>query len=326
MPLDRRRLLSLAAALPFVPYCMVPHRAWAQAWPTRPVRLLVGFVAGGPNDILARIIAQWLSERLGQPFVVENLARSNDATATVVGAPPDGHTLLLVGPANAIETASGTDPGFDFVRDIALVAGLTREALVMVVHPSVRAQTVTEFIADAKAAPGTIRMAMTSAGSAPLVTGNLFVAMTGVDLAPVTYVGGAPALRDLVAGKVAVMFEPMSASIGPIRAGKLRPLAVTTAVRTPALPDVATVAETVPGFEASAVTGIGAPRGTPTEVIARLNTEINAAFADPAMRTKLADTGGSVLPGPPAAFGALFAEEIDNWRRRLKLGAAVEKN
>jgi tripartite-type tricarboxylate transporter receptor subunit TctC len=321
MKLPRRQFLQLAtaAALP-----MLPRAAFAQAYPSRPVRLLVGFVAGGPNDILARLIAQWLSERMHQAVVVENLpgASSSDATEVVVRAPADGYTLLLVGPANAINASFDPHPGFNFVRDIAPVAGLTREALVMVVHPSVQAKTVAEFIAAARAEPGKIRMASTSPGSAPNVTGGLFVAMTGVDLVAVTYEGGAPALRDLVAGKVAMMFEPMSASIGPIRAGKLRPLAVTTAARAPALPDIPTVAETVPGFEASAVTGIGAPRNTPAEVIARLNSEINAAFADPVMKARLADTGGSLLPGTPAEFGKLFATEIDNWAGRIKLSGA----
>ncbi len=314
--MQRRRFLSLAAAAAFAG---TPGRTRGQTYPRAPVRIIVGFVAGGPNDILARLIAQWLSGRLGQPVVVENIARSNDATLAVVEAPADGSTLLLVGPANAIDAASTTHAAFDFLHDIAPVAGLTREALVMAVHPSLSAQDVAAFIADAKAAPGAIRMAMTSAGSAPHVTGNLFVAMTGVELVAVPYAGGAPALRDLVAGKVAVMFEPMSAAIGPLRAGTLRPLAVTTAARAPTLPGIPTVAETVPGFEASAVTGIGAPRSTPPEVIARLNAEINAAFADPAMRAKLADTGGSVLPGTPAEFGETFTSEIENWRRRLEL-------
>jgi tripartite-type tricarboxylate transporter receptor subunit TctC len=314
----RRQFLHLAAGAVALP----PRIASAQTYPARPVRLLVGFVAGGPSDILARLIAQWLSERLGQPIVVENLpgAASRDATQVVVRAPADGYTLLLVGPANAIDAAFNPRPGFDFARDIAPVAGLTREALVMVVHPSVQAKTVAEFIATAKADPGKIRMGSTSPGSAPNVTGGLFVAMTGVDLAAVIYDGGAPALRDLVAGKVAMMFEPMSASIEPIRAGKLRPLAVTTAVRAQALPDIPTLAETVPGFEASAVTGIGAPRDTPAEVIARLNTEINAAFADPVMRVRLADTGGSLLPGSPADFRKLIADETEKWAKVI--GAA----
>jgi tripartite-type tricarboxylate transporter receptor subunit TctC len=315
MTVHRRHFLSLAAAA----FAAPPRIALAQSYPARPVRLVVGFVAGGPNDILARLIAQWLSERLGQPFIVENMARSNDATAAVIAAPADGYTLLLVGPANAIDNASHKNTGFDFLRDIAPVAGLTREALVMAVHPSLPAQSVAAFVANAKAAPGTIRMAMTSPGSAPYVTGKLFVAMTGVDLVAVPYAGGAPALRDLVAGQVAVMFEPMSASVGPIRAGRLRPLAVTTATRAPALPDVPTVAETVPGFEASAVTGIGAPRDTPAEVVARLNAEVNAAFSDPAMKARLSETGGSVLPGTPAEFDTLFAREIENWARRMML-------
>jgi tripartite-type tricarboxylate transporter receptor subunit TctC len=314
----RRQFLHLAAGAAAL--LSVLRTARAQTYPARPIRLLVGFVAGGPSDILARLIAQWLSERLGQSIVVENLpgAASRDATQVVVRAPADGYTLLLVGPANAIDASFDPHPGFDFTRDIAPVAGLTREALVMVVHPSVQAKTVAEFIAAAKADPGKIRMASTSPGSAPNVTGGLFIAKTGVDVVAVIYDGGAPALRDLIAGKVAMMFEPMSASIGPIRAGKLRPLAVTTAVRTPALPDIPTLAETVPGFEASAVTGIGAPRDTPAEVIARLNTEINAAFADPLMKARLADTGGSLLPGSPADFRNLIADETEKWAKVIK--------
>jgi tripartite-type tricarboxylate transporter receptor subunit TctC len=314
----RRQFLHLAAGAATLP--VVSRTTRAQTYPARPVRLLVGFVAGGPSDILARLIAQWLSERLGQPIVVENLsgAASRDATQVVVRAPADGYTLLLVGPANAIDAAFNPPLGFDFARDIAPVAGLTREALVMLVHPSVQAKTVAEFVATAKADPGKIRMASTAPGSAPNVTGGLFVAMTGVDLVTVIYDGGAPALRDLVAGKVAMMFEPMSASIEPIRAGKLRPLAVTTAVGTQALPDIPTLAQTVPGFEASAVTGIGAPRDTPAEVIARLNTEINAAFADPVMKARLADTGGVVLPGSPDDFRKLITDETEKWRKVIR--------
>jgi tripartite-type tricarboxylate transporter receptor subunit TctC len=288
------------------------------------VRFVVGFPAGGPNDILARLMAQWLSERLGQPFVVENQpgASSNIATEAVVRAPADGHTLLLVGPANAINASLYGNLNFNFMRDIAPVAGITREPLVMLVHPSVPARTVPELIAHAKANPGRIRMATTGNGSSPHVAGVLFTMMAGIDLALVPYAGGGPALKDMIGGQVQMMFEPMSASIAAIRTGKLRALAVTTATRSAALPDVPTMGEFVPGYEASAVTGIGVPRSTPAEIVERLNAEINAAFADPGMRTRLAGTGGTMLPGSPADFGRLIAEETEKWAKVIKFSKA----
>jgi tripartite-type tricarboxylate transporter receptor subunit TctC len=318
MLLPRRRILQLgvcAAALPFS-----PRIAQAQAYPTRPVRFVVGFVPGGPNDILARLIGEWLSDRLGQPFVVENLpgASSNTATEAVVRAPADGHTLLLIGPANAINASLFPNLSFDIRRDIAPVAGLTREALVLVVHPAVPAPNVPQLIAYARANPGKIRMAMTSSGSSPHVSGKLFQLMTGVEVTEVPYEGGGPALRDLIAGRVDIMFEPMSASIRPIRAGSLRALAVTTTARSEALPDVPTMGDVVPGYEASAVTGVGVPRNTPPEIIDTLNKAINAAYVDPKMKARLADTGGGVLPGSPAEFGAILAEEIEKWARVVK--------
>jgi tripartite-type tricarboxylate transporter receptor subunit TctC len=318
MLLPRRRILQLgvcAVALPFG-----PRIAQAQAYPTRPVRFVVGFVPGGPNDILARLIGEWLSDRLGQPFVVENLpgASSNTATEAVVRAPADGHTLLLIGPANAINASLFPNLSFDIRRDIAPVAGLTREALVLVVHPAVPALNVPQLIAYARANPGKIRMAMTSSGSSPHVSGKLFRLMTGVEVTEVPYEGGGPALRDLIAGQVDIMFEPMSASIRPIRAGSLRALAVTTTARSEALPDVPTMGDVVPGYEASAVTGVGVPRNTPPEIIDTLNKAINAAYVDPKMKARLADTGGGVLPGSPAGFGAILAEEIEKWARVVK--------
>jgi tripartite-type tricarboxylate transporter receptor subunit TctC len=304
-----------AAALPFS-----PRIAQAQAYPTRPVRFVVGFVPGGPNDILARLIGEWLSDRLGRSFVVENLpgASSNTATEAVVRAPADGHTLLLIGPANAINASLFPNLSFDIRRDIAPVAGLTREALVLVVHPAVPAPNVPQLIAYARANPGKIRMAMTSSGSSPHVSGKLFRLMTGVEVTEVPYEGGGPALRDLIAGQVDIMFEPMSASIRPIRAGSLRALAVTTTARSEALPDVPTMGDVVPGYEASAVTGVGVPRNTPPEIIDTLNKAINAAYVDPKMKARLADTGGGVLPGSPAEFGAILAEEIEKWARVVK--------
>jgi tripartite-type tricarboxylate transporter receptor subunit TctC len=294
--------------------------ASAQSYPVRPVHLIVGFPAGGPNDILARLMGQWLSGRLGQPVIVENQpgASGNIATEAVVRAPADGYTLLLVGPANAINPSIYDNLNHSFLRDIAPVAAITREPLVMLVHPSVPAKTVPEFIAYAKANPGGVKMASTGNGSSPHVSGLLFKMMTGVDFTVVHYAGGGPALKGMTEGQTQVMFEPMSASIGPIRSSKLRALAVTTAKRSEALPDVPTLGESVPGYEASAVTGIGAPANTPAEIIDRLNREINAAFTDPAMKTRLLDTGGAVIPGSPADFRRLMAEETEKWAKVIK--------
>jgi tripartite-type tricarboxylate transporter receptor subunit TctC len=316
--LPRRRFLHLAAAAAV--FQGVSPMASAQDYPTRPVRFIVSFPAGGPNDILGRLMAQWLSERLGQPFVVENRpgASGNIGTELVVRAPPDGYTLLLVGPANAISGSLNANLSFDFLRDIAPVAGITREPLVMVVHPSVPVKSATEFVAYAKANPGKLKMASTGNGSSPHVTGELFKMMTGVDVVVVHYAGGGPALKAMIEGQAEMMFEPMSAAIEPIRSGKLRPLGVTTAARAQALPEVATVGESVPGYEASAVTGIGVPRNTPAEIIGRLNQAINAAFADATMKARLADTGGAVLPGSPADFGKLLVEETEKWAKVIK--------
>jgi tripartite-type tricarboxylate transporter receptor subunit TctC len=314
MTLPRRRFLHLAAA------AMLPARAaQAQAWPVRPIRLVVGFVAGGRNDILARLIAEWLTARFGQPVVVENNASSNAATAMVAHAPADGYTLMLIGPANAIGVMLSKNLDFDFRRDLMPVAGITREALAMVVNPSVPAADVHALFAYAQANPGTVKMAETGVGTSPQVAGELFRIMTGFDVVTVQFVGGAAALRALVGGEVQVMFEPISASIGPVRAGKLRALAVTTAERIPALPEVPSMAAVLPGFEVSAITGIAAPRATPAEIVERLNAEINAAYADPAMVARFAETGGEVLAGSPAAFGKLFGGEIAQWARLLKL-------
>jgi tripartite-type tricarboxylate transporter receptor subunit TctC len=284
------------------------------------VRLIVGFPAGGPNDILARRMGQWLSERLGRSFVVENRpgASGNIATEAVAHAPPDGYELLLVGPANAINASLYDNLSVNFMRDIAPVAGITREPLVMVVNPSVPAKTVPELIAYAKANAGTIKMASTGNGSSPHVAGELFKMMTGIDMAVVHYAGGGPALKALIGAQVQVMFEPVSAAIDSIRTGKLRALAVTTATRSEALPGTPTISETVPGYEASAVTGIGAPKLTPIDIIDRLNKEINAAFADPKMMARLAGDGGTMLPGSPADFGRLMAEETEKWARVSK--------
>jgi len=313
-----RRLLLRSAMAGLLPFGA--RFAQAQGYPTSPLRLVVGFPAGGPNDTLARLIAEWLSRRLGQTVAVENQPGNagNVATAAVVRAVPDGYTLLLVGPANAISASIPEKLDFVFLRDIAPVGGITREPLVLLVHPAVPARSVAELTAYAKANPGKVRLASTGAWSSPHVSGELFRMLTGVSVEIVQYAGGGPALKALAAGEAQMMFEPMSAAIGFVRAGKLRALAVTTARRSPALPDVPTVADAVPGYEASAVTGVGVPRGTPAAIVERLNAEINAAFADAAMRAKLLDTGGMVLPETPAEFGKLLADETEKWGKVVR--------
>jgi len=319
---SRRSVLSLAGGAALL--AAGADVADAQAYPAGPGRLLVGFPAGGPNDILGRLIAAWLSERLRQPFVVENLpgASGNIATEAVVRARPDGQTLLLVGPANTISASLYPRLGFDFLRDIAPVAGITREPLVMVVHPSVAATTVPRFIADARAEPARFKLASTGNGSSPHVSGELFKMLAGLDLPVVHYAGGGPALKAMIEGQAQVMFEPMSAAIEPIRSGKLRPLAVTTAARAAALPDVPALADALPGYEASAVTGIGAPGATPAGIVATLNAAVNAAFADAAMSARLAETGGAPLAGSPAEFGRLLVEETAKWAKVVKAAGA----
>ncbi len=293
-------------------------------YPTRPVRLIVGFTPAGATDILARLIGQWLSERLGQPFVVENRpgAGSNIGTEAVVRAPADGHTLLLVAPANAINATLYDKLNFNFIRDIAPVAGLIRVANVMEVNPSVPAKTLAEFIAYAKANPGKINMASAGNGSQQHVAGELFKMMAGVDMVHVPYRGGGPALIDLLGGQVQLFFGTTASTIEYIRTGKLRALAVTTATRSQALPDVPTVAEFVPGYEASSWYGIGAPTGTPAEIVDKLNQEINAGLADPKIKARLADMGGTALAGPPAEFGKLIADETEKWAKVVKFSGA----
>jgi len=325
MTLLRRRLLGFAAMAAALP--ILPRTAHAQSYPTRPIRLVVGFPAGGPNDILGRLVAEWLSARLGQPFEVENQPGNsgNIATASVVRAAPDGYTLLLCGPANAISAALPDKLDFVFLRDIAPVGGITREPLVLLVHPAVPANSVAELIAYAKAEPAKVRMASTGAWSSPHVSGELFKMLTGIAVETVHYAGGGPALRELAAGNAQMMFEPMSAAIGPVRASRLRALGVTTATRSAALPDVPAVADTVPGYEASAATGIGAPRGTPAEIVERLNREINAAFADAAMKARLTDTGGMPLPGTPAEFAKVLADETEKWGKVVRFASGGAK-
>jgi tripartite-type tricarboxylate transporter receptor subunit TctC len=284
------------------------------------VRVIVGFAAGGPNDILARLIGQWLSERLGQPFVIENRlgAGSNIATEAVVRAPPDGYTLLLVGSPNAINATLYDKLNFNFVRDIAPVASFIRGALVMVVHPSVPAQTVPEFIAYAKANPGKLSYGSGGVGGITHITPELFKMMTGVNMVHVPYRGVAPALTDLLGGQVQVLFTNPAQTIEYIRAGKLRALAITTATRSEALPDIPTVEEFVPGYEASSIFGFGAPKNTPAEIIDKLNKEINAGLADPKIKARLADLDGTVLVGSPADFGKLIAEETEKWGKVIR--------
>jgi tripartite-type tricarboxylate transporter receptor subunit TctC len=269
-------------------------------------------------------MGQWLSGRLGQPVIVENRpgASGNIATEAVVRAPGDGYTLLLVGPANAINPSIYDNLNHNFLRDIAPVAAITREPLVMLVHPSVPAKTVQEFVAYAKANPDQVKMASTGNGSSPHVSGLLFKMMAGVDVTVVHYAGGGPALKGMIEGQAQVMFEPMSASIEPVRSGKLRALAVTTATRSDALPDIPALGEAVPGYEASAVTGIGAPANTPAEIIDKLNKEINAAFTDPAMKARLLEIGDTALPGSPADFGRLMAGETAKWAKVIKSSSA----
>jgi tripartite-type tricarboxylate transporter receptor subunit TctC len=284
------------------------------------VRVIVGFAAGGPNDILARLIGQWLSERLGQPFVIENRlgAGSNIATEAVVRAPPDGYTLLLVGSPNAINATLYDKLNFNFVLDIAPVASFIRGALVMVVHPSVPAQTVPEFVAYAKANPGKLSYGSGGVGGITHITPELFKMMTGVNMVHVPYRGVAPALTDLLGGQVQVLFTNPAQTIEYIRAGKLRALAITTATRSEALPDIPTVDEFVPGYEASSIFGFGAPKNTPAEIIDKLNKEINAGLADPKIKARLADLDGTVLVGSPADFGKLIAEETEKWGKVIR--------
>jgi len=317
--LARRRFLYLAGGAVVAPTAVSPF-AWAQTYPTRPVRWIVGFAAGGLNDVLARLVGQALSDRFGQTFVIENRAGAggNVATEVVVNAPADGYTLLLIGSSNTINPTLYRKLNFNFSRDIMPVASLIRVPLVMVVHSSFPARTVPEFIAYAKANPGKINMASGGTGVAPHVAGELFKMMAGVDMVHVPYRGAAPALTDLLGGQVQVMFDGISTSIEHIRAGRLRALAVTTAVRSEVLPEIPTVGEFVPGYEASTIGGMGAPRNTPAEIVERLNKEVNATLTDPLMKARLADLGASVLTGSPADFSKLLAEEIEKWGKVVR--------
>jgi tripartite-type tricarboxylate transporter receptor subunit TctC len=284
------------------------------------VRLVVGFAPSGTTDIVARLVGQWLSERLGQSFIIENRpgAASNLGTESVASAPPDGHTLLMVTTTNAINAALYDRPNFNFIRDIVPVAGIVRAPNVMEVHPSVPARSVTEFINFARASPGKISMASAGIGTPAHVAGELFKMMAGVDLVHVPYRGAAPALNDLLGGHVQVQFDALPSSIEHIRAGKLRALAVTTTARSGALPDIPTVAEFVAGYEASGWFGVGAPRNTPARIIERINAEMHAALADSGIATRLAEIGGTALPGSPADFGKVIADDIEKWGKVVR--------
>ena len=318
MKLPRRKFLHLAAGAAALP--ALPRVASALGYPTRPVHLLVGFAAGGPLDTSARLIGQWLSERLGQQFVIENRpgAGSNLATEIVARAAPDGYTLLEASAANAWNAALYDNLSFNFIRDIALVAGVRRAAGVMEVNPSVPVRTVPEFIAYAKANPGKINMATGGAGSAPHLYGELFKMMAGVDLVTVNYRGSAPALPDLIAGQVQVMFDVVISSIGHIRAGKLRPLGVTTTARLDVLPDVPPISDFLPGYEASSWDGIGAPVNTPPEIVGILNKQVNAALADPTFKARLADLGAEPFAGSPAEFGKFIVDYTEKWGKLIR--------
>jgi tripartite-type tricarboxylate transporter receptor subunit TctC len=314
----RRHVLHLAAGAAALP--AVSRISWAQPYPSRPVRIIVGFAPGGGNDIAARLIAHWLSERLGQQFIVENRpgAGSNIATEAVVRAPADGYTLLLVAVANATNATLYDNLNFNFMRDIAPVAGLLRVPNVVEVNLSVAAQTLPEFIADTKANPGKVNMGSGGSGGPVHMTGELFNMMAGLKMLHVPYRGEALALTDLIGGQVQVVFGSVPASIQHIRAGKIRALAVTTSTRSELLPDLPTVADFVPGYESSTWYGIGAPKRTPAEIIERLNVEINDALADPTLRARLADLGGAAIGGSPADFGRLIAADIEKWAKVVK--------
>jgi len=318
MKLPRRRFLHLAAGAAALP--AASRFAWAQAYPARPVRLIIGYPPGSGPDINARLIGQWLSERLGQPFVIDNRpgAGSNIGTEAVVRAPADGYTLLIAASANASNATLYDKLDFNFIRDIAPVASFTRAPFVMEVHPSVPAKTVPEFIAYAKGNPGRINMASSGNGTVPHLAGELFKMMTGVDMVHVPYRGGTAALVDLLRGQVQVRFGSLTESIQYIKDGKLRALAVTTASRSEVLPDIPTVGEFLPGYDASAWTGVGAPRNTPAEIIEKLNREINAGLEDPKLKARCTDQGLAAFVGSPADFGKFIVDETEKWAKVVR--------
>src|SRR5262245_7825991 len=322
LTLPRRTFLHLTACAATLP--VVPRIAWAQTYPARPVRLIVGFAPGGATDIAARLVGQWLSEQFGQQFVIENRtgAATNIATEAVVRAPADGYTLLTVTAGNAFNATLYDKLEFNFLRDIAPVAGIIRSPLVMQVNPSFPAKTVAEFIAYAKSNPGKISYGSGGVGTSLHVAAELFKMMTGVEMTHVPYRGGAPAMTDLMGGQIQVLFNPVPESMEHIKAGKLRPLAVTSATRSDVLPDLPTVADFVPGYEASALQGIGAPRNTPADIVDRLNKEVNAGLADPKLRARFTDLGATTLLGSAADFGKFMADETEKWAKVIKFAGA----
>jgi tripartite-type tricarboxylate transporter receptor subunit TctC len=318
LPLQRREFITLLGGTAALP--TASRFAWAQAYPTRPVRMIVPFGPSGTTDIVARLIGQWLSEHLGQQFVVENRpgGAGNIGTEAVVRSPADGYTLLMIDVSPAINATLFNKLNFDFIRDVAPVANIVRVPNVMVVNPAFPAKTVPEFIAYAKANPGKISLASAGIGTVNHLSGELFKAMAGVDMAPVPYRGGGPAIADLLGGQVDVTFAVVTTAIEYIRAGKLRALAVTSATRQEALPDIPTVADFLPGYEASFWSGIGAPKNTPAEIVDKLNKEINAALADPKVKARLADLGSTVVPGSPADFGKLVVDDKEKWAKVIR--------
>ena len=322
MKLPRRKFLHLATSAAALP--VISRMSWAQSYPTQAVRLIVPFAAGAVNDITARLIGRWLSERLSQPFIIENRpgGGANVGIEAVVRAPADGYTLLVIGTTAAINATLFEKLNYNFIHDIAAVASIIRVPHVMQVNPSLPVTTVPEFIAYAKANPGTISMGSGGNGSPAHVIGEHFKMMTGVNLVHVPYRGGAPALTDLIGGQIQVAFIDMAGSIEYIRAGKLRALAVTTATRSEALPDIPTIGDFVPGFEASQWVGLGAPKNTRSEIIGKLNTEINAGLVDPKLKARFADLGGTVLPGSAADFGKLIADDTEKWGKVIKFSGA----
>jgi tripartite-type tricarboxylate transporter receptor subunit TctC len=320
--LHRRRFVHLVAGAAALP--VTSQLGWSKAYPTRPLRILVGFAAAGGNDIVARIMGQWLSEKLGQQFIIENRpgAGTNVATEAALRAPPDGYTLFLASPASAINATLYQNLSFNFIRDSAPVAGITSSPVLMVVHPSVPAKTVAEFIAYAKANPGKVNMASAGNGSSGHVSGELFKMMAGVNLVHVPYRGNGPALTDVLGGQVQVLFPSAASAIEYVRTGTLRGLAVTTAKRSPAFPDIPALDETVPGYEALQWYGIVAPRNTPAPIVDRLNAEINAGLADPKMRARLADLGGMPMAVTPKEFGKFIADETEKWAKVVKFSGA----
>jgi tripartite-type tricarboxylate transporter receptor subunit TctC len=320
MKLPRRKFLHLAAAAVALP--VLPRIAAALDYPTRPVRIIVGFAPGGAPDILARLMGQWLSDRFGQPFVVENRpgASGSLATQAVIKAPPDGYMLLLLALTDAVNATLIPSLDYNFARDLTPVAGMSRDPDVMVVNPAFAAKSVPDFISYAKANPGKINMASPGVGTSPHMAGELFKFMTGIEMTHVAYRSSAPALTDLLGGQVQVYFAPISASIEYIRTDRLRALAVTTAARAPALPNVPPIGDFVPGYEMSAWYGLGAPKTTPAEIVDRLNNEINAGLADPGMTARLGALGSSGFAVSPADFGRFIADETEKWAKVIRAG------